>query len=201
MRTQASSRYDLTFSQDSSWTKCLKDDPSNDLDLLDGMPPKIWSSGVYSVPESTDTPNTGDSSDDARENICAMTPASSWHMSTASSQCPAIATVPGGVHGSSGPDSPYQQQPEVIKYSGIHPLEEQASIQGDTVKRSFHQDRSTAVLCGHRIDVLKFCGECAEELATFFVPAQDYSRENFAEEDDSTMDQDQAIWTQNTLSN
>lgn len=201
IRKRASSSYDLTFSQQSSGTKPLTDSPLDDMKQLEGVSPRVWSSSTYSVPEMTDTPNTGNSSNDARDNNYAVTPAFSSHPTTAPSELPEIVTLPSGLFGQSSEDPLYQQQHEGMKHSGIRPLQEQVPIQGGVLKSSFQQDNSASGFCHHHNRVETYCKECAEELAPFFAPGHfgAYSGEHFTGEDGGTMDQDQVIWAQTAL--
>lgn len=168
----------------------------------ESVSPRIWSSGMSSVPDMTDTSSsTGVSSSDSKDNNHALTPTFSWPLSAETSDLPSTPTWISSVFASSNEGSSCQGQIKVFNHSETHTLHEQVLIQGDQLETSC----PLSGLCRHQLDVGTYCEECAEELSPFFgqqdfdtCPADQAAGEDH---DGGTTYQDQIIWTQNSLGN
>lgn len=195
IRKQASASRDSTFSHPSWGTQPAGSSLSNVFNQPDGMPPRIGSSGLYSVPDMTEaSPSTGFSSNDARD---AITPASNWQQLAGASGLPETAPSPTSFFIGSNINPEPQQQAKVSVQSEVHFLQEQVPIHDDDQKSIYRQDRSTPRLCRH-LEMETNCEECVGELSTLFG-SEDfgaYHMERVAGNDSSSLNQDQIIWPQ-----
>lgn len=206
VRQRAALSHGLTSTPSSWGTQPAGFSHLNSYAQPESVSPRIWSSGMYSVPDMTDTSsNTGISSSDSKDNNLnhALTPTSSWPLSAETSDLPSTPTWISNVFASSSEGSSCQGQVKVFNNSETHPLHEQVSIQGDQLETSCPKDQPLSGLCRHQLDIGTYCEECAEELSPFFG-RQDFdtcSLDQAAGENGGTMYQDQIIWAQNSLGN
>lgn len=198
VRQRASVSRDSIFANPSWGTQPASLSLSNVFNQSDVMPPRMRSSGLYSVPDMTETsPSTGFSSNDARD---AITPTSSWQQPAGASELPESATSPTSFFVESNVIPEPQQQAKVSLQSEVHLLQEQVPIHDDEQKSIYRQDRSTPRLC-HHLEMETNCEECVGELSTLFGPEDfgAYSMEQVAGDDSSSLNQDQIVWPQAAL--
>lgn len=192
VRGRASASGDTAFSNPSWVTQPVGSSLSNVFNHPSGMPPRIGSSGLHSVPDMTEaSPSTGFSSNDARD---AITPSSNWQQLSGASGPLDAAPSPASFFVGSNINPESQQQAKVSVQSEVHMLQDRVPNHDDDQKSIYRQDISTPRLC-HHFELETNCEECVGERLNLFVPEDSgaYHMEQVAGDDSISLNQDQIL--------